>query len=119
MNKILSKIWSKISQKNITDRYDSAEFSETREMETLGVRDIKIIKTNQKPAEAGIGESRSGTYKPDLDSNYSISDTKLKSNGAVDNFSFPGPEGNRTPETRLSRSGSFQTGPRVTLLYHE
>lgn len=67
-----------------------------------------VLTDNQKPAEAGIGESQSGTYKPNLDSNYSISDTELKSNRAVDSFSFPGPEGNRTPETRLSRSGSFQ-----------
>src|SRR3989338_9436558 len=50
MNKILSKIWSKISQKNITDSRVMAEISETREMATSSSRDI--------------GESRLADYCP-------------------------------------------------------
>ena len=55
MNKILSKIWSKISQKYLTDSRVSAVFSETREIEVPPTRDIKVSK---------IGESKTADFCP-------------------------------------------------------
>lgn len=95
------------------------------EFELGPVVDLK----NQKPADsasslqarnAGIwepNESQSGAHETDLDSNLSIAGRVHMSIGGVDNFSFRGPKGNRTPETRLSRPVSSQARPTANSNY--
>jgi hypothetical protein len=44
MNKFLEKFWPKIGRKNLTDSREVANLSETREIEALGARDMKLKK---------------------------------------------------------------------------
>jgi hypothetical protein len=136
MNKFLEKIWPKIWQKNLTASREVANLSETREIEALGARDIKILNSNQKiktaPTEAisfeltnSDGAARSTI--PDCHLIYSVSYWLLMSNEAVDNqkprlgraFDSVEDRGFAPLDSQVAIRGRHYVSPTVIRLYHE